>query len=98
MDQRWQGHRARNRLWSGCGPRRNHPPAAGFVTTTSAIIFGIIAGPICYFAVSLKEKLGYDDSLDVVSIHGEPVYASDHGSFVDLTDGSADVVKAVPKL
>ena len=45
-------------------------PAAGFVTTTSAIIFGIVAGPICFFAVALKEKLGYDDSLDVVGIHG----------------------------
>ena len=45
-------------------------PAAGFVTTTSAIIFGLIAGPICYFAVLAKEKLGYDDSLDVVGIHG----------------------------
>ena len=45
-------------------------PAAGFVTTTSAIIFGIVAGPICYFAVKLKDRLGYDDSLDVVGIHG----------------------------
>lgn len=45
-------------------------PAAGFVTTTSAIIFGLVAGPISYFAVQLKERLGYDDSLDVVGIHG----------------------------
>ena len=45
-------------------------PAAGFVTVTSAIIFGLVAGPICYVAVQLKERLGYDDSLDVVGIHG----------------------------
>ncbi len=45
-------------------------PAAGFISANSAIIIGLIAGVICYFAVSLKEKLGYDDSLDVVGIHG----------------------------
>ena len=45
-------------------------PAAGFVTSTSAIIFGLVAGIICYFAVQLKDRLGYDDSLDVVGIHG----------------------------
>ncbi len=45
-------------------------PAAGFISANSAIIIGLIAGVICYFAVSLKEKFGYDDSLDVVGIHG----------------------------
>jgi len=45
-------------------------PAAGFVTATSAIIFGLVAGLICFFGVRLKESLGYDDSLDVVGIHG----------------------------
>ncbi len=45
-------------------------PAAGFISANSAIIIGLVAGVICYFAVSLKEKLGYDDSLDVVGIHG----------------------------
>ncbi|NPA94992.1 MAG: ammonium transporter [Thermodesulfobacteria bacterium] len=45
-------------------------PAAGFISANSAIIIGLVAGVICYIAVSLKEKLGYDDSLDVVGIHG----------------------------
>ncbi|HDO36752.1 MAG TPA: ammonium transporter [Nitrospirae bacterium] len=45
-------------------------PAAGFVSPLSAIIIGLVAGIICYGAVSLKPKLGYDDSLDVLGIHG----------------------------
>ncbi len=45
-------------------------PAAGFVTSGSSIIFGLVAGAVCYFAVQLKDRLGYDDSLDVVGIHG----------------------------
>jgi Amt family ammonium transporter len=45
-------------------------PAAGFVGPHSAIIIGLIAGVVCFFAVSMKSKLGYDDSLDVVGIHG----------------------------
>jgi Amt family ammonium transporter len=45
-------------------------PAAGFVTSTSSILFGLVAGLVCYFAVQLKDHLGYDDSLDVVGIHG----------------------------
>lgn len=45
-------------------------PAAGFVTPVPALIIGLIAGCICYFAVLAKEKFGYDDSLDVVGVHG----------------------------
>ena len=45
-------------------------PAAGFVTPFSSFIIGLIAGLICYFAVSLKAKLGYDDALDAVGVHG----------------------------
>ena len=46
-------------------------PAAGFVSTGSALLIGFIAGGICYFAVSiLKAKLGYDDALDAFGIHG----------------------------
>ena len=44
-------------------------PAATFVGTMSSIIFGLAAGVICFFAIQLKEKFGYDDSLDVVGIH-----------------------------
>jgi len=45
-------------------------PAAGFVGPLSAVLIGLAAGPVCYGAVLAKEKLGYDDSLDVVGVHG----------------------------
>ena len=45
-------------------------PAAGFVSPGSAVIIGLAAGALCYFAVLSKKKLGYDDALDVVGIHG----------------------------
>ena len=44
--------------------------AAGFVGPTSAVIMGLIVGPVCYGAVMLKGKLGYDDALDAFGIHG----------------------------
>jgi len=45
-------------------------PAAGFVTPVAAIPIGLIASFICFTAVGLKEKFGYDDSLDVFGVHG----------------------------
>jgi Amt family ammonium transporter len=45
-------------------------PASGFVGPMSAIVIGLLAGMICYFAVGMKTKLGYDDSLDAVGVHG----------------------------
>jgi Amt family ammonium transporter len=45
-------------------------PASGFVGPVSAIIIGALAGMICYGGVLLKSKFRYDDSLDVVGIHG----------------------------
>lgn len=45
-------------------------PASGFVGPVSSIIIGAAAGIICYGGVLLKNRLGYDDSLDVVGIHG----------------------------
>ena len=44
-------------------------PACGAVTPVGAICIGLIAGALCAFAVGLKYKLGYDDSLDVVGVH-----------------------------
>jgi Amt family ammonium transporter len=44
-------------------------PAAGYVGPMSAILIGLGAGFICYLAVLVKPKLGYDDSLDVVGVH-----------------------------
>ncbi len=45
-------------------------PAAGFVGPLSSIVIGLVAGAVCYLAVVAKDKLGYDDSLDVVGVHG----------------------------
>jgi Amt family ammonium transporter len=45
-------------------------PASGFVGPMSALIIGGGAGFLCYNACNLKTTLGYDDSLDVVGVHG----------------------------
>lgn len=45
-------------------------PCAGYVTPTSAATIGILAGAVCYFAVSLKNRLKWDDALDVWGVHG----------------------------
>jgi Amt family ammonium transporter len=45
-------------------------PAAGFVTPMASILIGAVAGVLCYTACNVKSKLGYDDSLDVVGVHG----------------------------
>lgn len=45
-------------------------PGSGFVGPVAAIIIGGLAGAICYGGVLLKSRLAYDDSLDVVAIHG----------------------------
>ncbi|HUL45210.1 MAG TPA: ammonium transporter [Bacteroidota bacterium] len=45
-------------------------PAAGYVSTTSAVIIGIVASIVCYFAINLKNKLHWDDALDVWGVHG----------------------------
>jgi Amt family ammonium transporter len=45
-------------------------PGSGFVGPISAIIIGGLGGAICYGGVLLKSRLAYDDSLDVVAIHG----------------------------
>ena len=45
-------------------------PASGFVGPLSSIIIGLVAGILCSSACTWKTKLGYDDSLDVVGVHG----------------------------
>ena len=45
-------------------------PAAGVVQLGGAIILGVLASLICYYAILLKNKLGYDDTLDAFGIHG----------------------------
>jgi Amt family ammonium transporter len=46
-------------------------PAAGYVEPWAALVIGVIAGSVCYWAsIVLKNKLGYDDSLDAFGVHG----------------------------
>jgi ammonium transporter, Amt family len=45
-------------------------PACGYVDTLGALLIGLAAGVICQLAIRLKYRLRYDDSLDVVAIHG----------------------------
>lgn len=45
-------------------------PAAGVVQPGGALVLGILATAICYLSIILKNKLGYDDTLDVFGIHG----------------------------
>jgi Amt family ammonium transporter len=46
-------------------------PASGFVTPMSALAIGLAAGVVCYFMVaSVKQRFGYDDSLDAFGVHG----------------------------
>ncbi|MDG4785562.1 ammonium transporter [Micromonospora sp. WMMD1102] len=44
-------------------------PACGFIAPWAAVLLGLVAGAVCALAVSLKYRLGYDDSLDVVGVH-----------------------------
>jgi Amt family ammonium transporter len=45
-------------------------PAAGFVSPLSAVVIGGVAGIVCFYAVVMKNRFGYDDALDVVGVHG----------------------------
>jgi ammonium transporter, Amt family len=45
-------------------------PAAGFVTLLAAILIGAITATVCFFAVNLRAKLQFDDSLDTYPVHG----------------------------
>ena len=45
-------------------------PAAGYVSPMTACLIGAIAGVVCFYAVALKNKLGWDDALDVWGVHG----------------------------
>ena len=77
-------------------------PAAGFVGPTSAVVMGLVAGPICYGAVMFKGRVGYDDALDAFGIHGvggalgailTGVFAAEvWGGAQGLVDGNSELV------
>lgn len=45
-------------------------PASGFVGPMSALLIGVGAGALCYYGVTVKNRFGFDDSLDAVGVHG----------------------------
>lgn len=45
-------------------------PAAGYISPLAASVIGIAAGAVCYYAVSLKNRMQWDDALDVWAVHG----------------------------
>jgi Amt family ammonium transporter len=45
-------------------------PAAGYVPTWSAFVFGVLAGLVCYYAILVKQRFDWDDALDVWAVHG----------------------------
>jgi Amt family ammonium transporter len=64
-------------------------PAAGFVSASSAVIIGVLAGMVPFFAVtSLKTRLGYDDALDTFGVHA---VGGTLGAFVTGIFATADV-------
>ena len=73
---RWCGMDASRETYGiGIGQRRvaglaTVTPAAGYIGPLSAIAIGLVAGMSCYAAIVWKGRFGYDDSLDVVGIHG----------------------------
>jgi ammonium transporter, Amt family len=66
-------------------------PAAGFVSPMSALLIGALTATACFFAVSLKAKLQFDDSLDTFPVHGVggTIGAILTAVFADLTINSA---------
>ena len=45
-------------------------PASGYVNSTGAFFIGLLSGPVCYIGVRLKQRMGFDDSLDAFGLHG----------------------------
>jgi len=75
-------------------------PASGYVGPLPAIAIGLAGGAVCYFAVGLKSRLGYDDSLDVVGVHmvGGIVGALLTGVFASLAINPAGAAGGVAQL
>jgi ammonium transporter, Amt family len=44
-------------------------PCAGFVGTMPSILIGFVAGGVCFLAIAIKRRFGFDDALDVVAVH-----------------------------
>ncbi|HLG49901.1 MAG TPA: ammonium transporter [Reyranella sp.] len=72
-------------------------PASGFVEPWAAMVIGLLAGAVCYWAaVVLKLRLGYDDSLDVFGVHGVGGILGSILTGVFATGAINDVFKGQP--
>lgn len=71
-------------------------PAAGFVNPASAMILGLSGGVICYYGVRLKILFRFDDSLDVVGIHGVGGTWGAIGTGIFATVGGSGLVAGNP--
>jgi Amt family ammonium transporter len=75
-------------------------PASGYVAPLPAITIGLVAGAVCFLAVELKPRLGYDDSLDAVGVHmvGGLVGALLTGAFASLAINPAGAAGGLAQL
>jgi len=71
-------------------------PAAGFVNPASAMILGLSGGVICYYGVRLKILFRFDDSLDVVGIHGVGGTWGAIGTGIFATVGGSGLIAGNP--
>jgi Amt family ammonium transporter len=72
-------------------------PASGFVTPGWAMLIGIVAGVICYYGVRMKFKFTYDDSLDVVGVHGVGGAWGTLATGLFATAGATGLISGNPK-
>lgn len=73
-------------------------PAAGFVTPVWGLVLGLSAGVVCYYGIRIKMKFKFDDSLDVVGLHGVGGAWGAVGTGVFATVGATGLVAGVPGL
>jgi Amt family ammonium transporter len=75
-------------------------PAAGYVPPLAALVIGLAAGFVCFQAVSLKGRFGYDDSLDVVGVHmvGGVLGVLLTGAFASLAINSAGAAASLAQV
>jgi Amt family ammonium transporter len=70
-------------------------PASGFVTPMASVVIGGLAGVVCYSAVRLKPRFGYDDALDVVGVH---MVGGTLGALLTGVFATKEVNSAIPTL
>jgi ammonium transporter, Amt family len=75
-------------------------PAAGYVQPMAALAIGLIAGLVCFQALRLKDRFGYDDSLDVVGVHmvGGAVGVLLTGAFASLAINAAGAAASLAQV